>query len=90
MSDARERWREQRRRERIRERRIAPIRRGAAHLVLVASAGVLLLTVVDGFGWIALSGALLYLSLRLYGVRPFRDSGSQISGGDGSVGSGGF
>jgi hypothetical protein len=91
VSDARERWRAQHRRARVRERRIAPIRRVAAPLVLVGSVAVLVLTVIDGYGWVVLSLALLYLSLRLYGIRPFRDGG--IGGGDGSVGgdaSGGF
>ena len=85
MSDARERWRAQHRRARIREQRLAPIRRVAAPLCLVMAVGFGVLGLVIEWGWATPAFPLFYLGLRLYGVRPSKDGGAGGST-DGYVG----
>jgi hypothetical protein len=79
MSDeARERWREQHRRQRIRAPKVERARRIAAPACLVAAVALGALALVVAWGWGVLAFALFYLGLRLYGVKPFEggdDSG---------------
>jgi hypothetical protein len=73
--EARERWREQHRRQRLRAPKVAAARRVAAPLALVASVAFAVLALVVAWGWGVPAFAFFYLALRLYGVRPFEGGG---------------
>jgi hypothetical protein len=80
MSDeARERWREQHRAGRIRERKWGPVRRGAATagfwLCLALTLVFIGLGLFVAWGWGTPAFVTLYVALRLKGIRPFEDGG---------------
>jgi fatty acid desaturase len=69
--EARERWRRQHRRQRVRAPKVAAARRAATALALVLTAGFAVLGVVAGWGWFVAAVVSLYLALRLMGIHPF-------------------
>ena len=77
MSDeARERWREQHRRQRLRAPKVERARRIAAPACFVAAVALAVAALVVAWGWGVLAFAFFYLGLRCSGIRPFEGGGA--------------
>jgi hypothetical protein len=87
---ARERWREQYRRQRINAPKVAARRKAAAALALVLALAFAALGVFVEWGWGTGAFVFGYLFLRLNGIRPFEGGGSDVysSGPYGDAGGG--
>ena len=76
--DARERWRKQHRRQRIRAPKVAAARNVAAVLALLLTLGFVAMGIFVAWGWGTGAFVFGYLFLRLKGVRPFEGGGSDV------------
>jgi fatty acid desaturase len=87
--DARERWRKQHRRQRIRAPKVAAARKLAAGLMLAATLVFVALGLFVEWGWG--TGAFLcgYVGLRLMGVHPFEYASDSFASGPYGDGGGG-
>ena len=82
MSGARERWRAEHRRKRIREQKWGPARRAAGWvafwLAIALALGFAALGLLVAWGWATPAFVFFYLALRIKGIRPFAGGGSDV------------
>jgi hypothetical protein len=77
--DARERWREQHRRQRTRAPKVSAARNLAAWLALALTVAFAVLGLLVAWGWGIGAFVAFYLFLRLKGIRPGGDSSGLTS-----------